>query len=166
MTRLPQIRTRPARRAPPKAAESASRIVARIAKKGGFADGRLVSHWREIMGDRLAGFAAPVGLTRKFGDGVLTIRVANGAAAAHLQHLAPQILERVNRFYGWNAAQKLKIVQGGRSCGAGRPSGALSRGPALKTAAPDGDPARAAAFADPEIGAAFARLGAYVRRGR
>ncbi|GAB4526111.1 MAG: DciA family protein [Parvularculaceae bacterium] len=166
MTRLTQFRTRPARRAAPKAAETASRIIARIAKKGGFADARLVEHWREILGDRLAEIAAPVDLTRKSGEGVLTIRVANGAAAAHIQHRAPQILERINRFYGWNAAQKLRIVQRGRARGPARKTAAALLGDGLKTAAAQGDPERAAAFSDPEIGAAFARLGARIRQRR
>lgn len=161
MTRLSQFRTRAARPGAPKAAVAASRIVGRLAKKGGFADDRLIEQWREIMGDRLADLAAPAGLARKSGEGVLTIRVANGAAAAHLQHLAPQILERINRFYGWNAAQKLRIVQRGKA-GDNRKAAAAAA-PKPSTAESEADPTRAAAFADPAIGAAFARLGAHIK---
>ena len=45
------------------------------------------------------------------GDGVLQVRVA-GPLAVELQHLAPQVLERVNTYLGYRAVTQLKLSRG------------------------------------------------------
>ncbi len=63
----------------------------------------------------LARLSQPVRLSRKATrdgqGGVLTIKV-EGAMALELQHLAPQIIERLNSYYGYPAIGKLNIIQG------------------------------------------------------
>ena len=43
--------------------------------------------------------------------GVLTVK-AEGAIALEIQHLAPQIIDRLNSYYGYAAIARLNIVQG------------------------------------------------------
>jgi hypothetical protein len=43
--------------------------------------------------------------------GELTVRVGSGAAATLLQHEAALVIERVNRFFGYNALSRMKILQ-------------------------------------------------------
>ncbi|MGC6512782.1 MAG: DUF721 domain-containing protein [Parvibaculales bacterium] len=96
-----------------------NRFLWKIAKpamrRRGFSDQTLIEHWPTIVGDNLAALSQPVRLSRKGmreGDGaVLTVKV-EGAMALEIQHLAPQIIERLNGYYGYPAIGKLNIVQG------------------------------------------------------
>ncbi len=85
--------------------------------KQGFAAHELVTHWPEIVGVEIAEYAEPVKLQwprGREGDApepaVLVLRV-EGPAAIEIQHLAPTILERVNRFLGWRAVAQLALRQ-------------------------------------------------------
>lgn len=70
--------------------------------------------WGEIVGPTLAQMTRPehyrpgTGLSN---NGQLTVRV-DGALALNLQHMSPQIVERVNAYFGYQAIARLKIVQG------------------------------------------------------
>jgi hypothetical protein len=88
----------------------------------GFADSSVHSHWAEIAGQELASWSEPVSLRwphrgpaadpeqAKHGA-VLTVKVES-AFALEMQHMAPQIVERVNRFIGWRCVEKLALKQG------------------------------------------------------
>lgn len=86
--------------------------------KRGFASGALLTQWPEIVGTEIAAYAEPFKLqwprgTHAAEDGeaaTLVLRV-EGPAAIEIQHLAPIILERVNRFLGWRAVARLSIRQ-------------------------------------------------------
>lgn len=84
-------------------------------RRRGFSDQTLIEHWPTIVGDNLAALSQPLRLSRKGmrdGDGaVLTVKV-EGAMALEIQHFAPQIIERLNGYYGYPAIGKLNIVQG------------------------------------------------------
>lgn len=75
-------------------------------RKHGPALGSLVADWSAVVGPALAEVTEPVRLTQ----GTLTLACA-GPVALELQHVAPQILERVNAHLGRPAAQRLRIVQ-------------------------------------------------------
>jgi hypothetical protein len=77
-------------------------------RQRGFVEAAVVNEWSSIVGERLAGMCCPERLTR---DGALRVR-AQGSAAPELQHLAPQVLERVAAFFGYAAANRLVIVHG------------------------------------------------------
>jgi len=87
--------------------------------KFGFADDHVITRWREIVGPEMARLTSPERLSRpqrtgKPGDtsgSTLTVRVA-GAAALEMQHMAPQIVDRINGFYGRPVVARLKLVQG------------------------------------------------------
>lgn len=85
-----------------------------VFKKYGTPRNELADIWPEIVGKTLADVTAPERYTPGTGlanNGVLTVRVA-GAIALDLQHMSPQILERVNAYFGYNAVGHLKLVQG------------------------------------------------------
>lgn len=83
-------------------------------RRFGFVQSSIVSRWAEIVGEKLAGASRPESIRFPPGtkqDGVLTL-VVRGAHAPMMQHVAPEIIERVNRFFGYAAVAKLTIRQG------------------------------------------------------
>lgn len=83
-------------------------------KRFGFVQSAIVSRWPEIVGENWARASAPESIRFPLGkkaDGVLTLTV-HGAHAPMMQHVAPEIVERVNRFFGYVAVAKLQIRQG------------------------------------------------------
>jgi hypothetical protein len=83
-------------------------------KRFGFIQSSIVSRWAEIVGERYAKVSSPESISfpggRKSG-GALTLLV-EGAHAPLIQHLAPMIIERVNRFFGHAAIDRLIFRQG------------------------------------------------------
>ena len=93
-------------------------LVADIAgttfKRFGFMQGAVVSRWSEIVGDRYARVSTPESIrfpAGKKAGGTLTLSV-EGAHAPLMQHLGPLIIERVNRFFGYEAISKIAFKQG------------------------------------------------------
>ena len=83
-------------------------------RRFGFVQSAIVSRWSEIVGERYAKVSSPESIRfpagRKLG-GVLTLLV-EGAHGPLLQHLSPLIMERVNRFFGHQAIDRLVFRQG------------------------------------------------------
>ncbi len=83
-------------------------------RKFGFVQHAIVSRWGEIVGQRYAGVSAPESIRfpqGKRSDGTLTLTVAS-AHAPMMQHVLPEIVERVNRFFGYSAVARVAIRQG------------------------------------------------------
>lgn len=83
-------------------------------RRFGFVQGSIVSRWSEIVGDRYAKVSSPESIrfpTGKKAGGVLTLLV-EGAHAPLIQHLTPMIVERVNRFFGYAAINRIVFRQG------------------------------------------------------
>ncbi len=83
-------------------------------RRFGFVQGSIVSRWAEIVGERYAKVSSPESIrfpTGKKGGGVLTLLV-DGAHAPLIQHLTPMIVERVNRFFGYAAINRIVFRQG------------------------------------------------------
>jgi hypothetical protein len=106
--------------APPRAnrARAVSDIVPDVGRAAfrrfGFVQSSVVSRWREIVGDRYASVSSPESIRFPPGrrsDGVLTL-VVEGAHATMMQHVAPEIAERVNRFFGYRAVDRVSFRQG------------------------------------------------------
>lgn len=132
----------------------------------GFASTELVTRWQEIVGPEIAAHSEPekIQWPRPVGDalpepGILVLRV-EGPTAVEVQHLSRIILDRVNRFFGWQAVADLRLRQA----------------PLARRAAPPAplppDPAATARMAatlgdieDEDLRQALARLGAAVRQG-
>lgn len=83
-------------------------------RRFGFVQSSIVSRWREIVGERYAGVSSPESIRfppGKRSDGLLTL-VVEGAHAPMMQHVAPVIVERVNRFFGYAAVARVSFRQG------------------------------------------------------
>ena len=82
-------------------------------QKRGFMQGEIITRWREIVGNELADCTSPEKLSFPRSErraGTLQVRVA-GAAALALQHEEPQVIQRINRFFGYGAVARLKLIQ-------------------------------------------------------
>jgi hypothetical protein len=85
--------------------------------KQGFAATELVTRWPEIVGPEISAHCEPekIQWPRPYGSddqqpGTLVLRV-EGPTAIEIQHLSKIILERVNRFFGWQAVTDLRLRQ-------------------------------------------------------
>ncbi len=83
----------------------------------GFASRELVTRWADIAGAEIAAHCEPTKIQWPRGAGddepepaTLVLRV-EGPAALEIQHLSAVILERVNRFFGWQAIGRLALRQ-------------------------------------------------------
>jgi hypothetical protein len=133
--------------------------------KQGFASRELVTRWAEIAGAEVAKFSEPLKIQwprpvegQPEQPATLILRV-EGPMALEIQHSSDAILQRVNRFFGWNAIGKIALRQA-----------PLSRPKVRKTIAPL-DPAAVArvgqtlgSVEDEELREALARLGAAIKR--
>ena len=83
-------------------------------KRFGFVQASIVSRWAEIVGERYAKVSCPESIRFPAGRksaGVLTLLV-DGAHAPLIQHLTPMIVDRVNRFFGHSAIDRIVFKQG------------------------------------------------------
>ncbi|WP_231638956.1 DUF721 domain-containing protein [Sphingomonas profundi] len=125
-------------------------------RRFGFVQSSVVSRWPEIVGDRYAGVSTPESIRFPHGkraEGVLTL-VVDGAHAPMMQHVAPAIVERVNRFFGYQAVARVAF----RQAAAAPPPPAPRRAPPSLRPVPVelGDSLRA--IGDPELRACLASL--------
>ncbi len=89
-------------------------IGGRSFKRFGFVQSSIVSRWGEIVGERYAKVSSPESIrfpNGKKAGGALTLLV-EGAHAPLIQHLTPMIVERVNRFFGYAAINRIVFRQG------------------------------------------------------
>lgn len=80
----------------------------------GFAEAGLITEWAAIVGNDVARMSRPAQLAFPRGErkgGVITVE-CGGAAALELQHLKPQILDRINSHFGYAAIAELRFKQG------------------------------------------------------
>jgi hypothetical protein len=92
-------------------------------RRFGFVQSSIVSRWAEIVGERYAKVSLPESIKFPLGKkagGVLTLMV-EGAHAPLIQHLTPIIVERVNRFFGYAAINRIVFRQGRPPAPAPRP---------------------------------------------
>ena len=83
-------------------------------RRFGFVQSSVVTRWVEIVGPRHARVCAPEAIRFPPGekaDGILQL-VVIPAHAPLIQHVVPEIIERVNRFFGYKAVAKVKLRQG------------------------------------------------------
>jgi len=83
-------------------------------RRFGFVQSSVVTRWPEIVGPHHARVCAPEAIRFPPGeksDGILQLVVVP-AHAPLIQHVTPEIMERVNRFFGYKAVSKVKLRQG------------------------------------------------------
>lgn len=128
-------------------------------RKFGFIQANVVSRWGEIVGERYAQVSLPESIRfpagRKSG-GTLTLLV-EGAHAPLIQHLGPMIVERVNRFFGYEAVAKIVFRQGRLPAA---PVPAAAKRPMSPVPKELGEGLRE--IADPELRACLTSLAAHI----
>ena len=83
-------------------------------RRFGFVQSSVVTRWPEIVGDRHARVCSPESIRFPPGektDGILQL-VVLPAHAPLIQHVIPEIMDRVNRFFGYKAVVRVKLRQG------------------------------------------------------
>ena len=127
-------------------------------RRFGFVQSAIVSRWAEIVGERYARVSCPESIrfpTGRKSGGALTLLV-EGAHAPLIQHLTPMIVERVNRFFGYAAIDRIVFRQGKPPAPAARP-----KRPGLAPVPRElGEGLRE--IADPELRACLESLGAAI----
>jgi len=83
-------------------------------RRYGFIQSSVVSRWPEIVGERYAKVSLPESIRFPRGEkegGTLHLLVS-GAHSTLMQHITPEIIERVNRFFGYGAIGQVRFRQG------------------------------------------------------
>ena len=138
-------------------------------KRHGFASTEIVTHWDDIVGPEIAAHCEPIKITwprqataddGEAPDPATLVLRCEGPAAIEIQHLAGVIVERINRFLGWRAIDRVALRQAPLARRAKpRPPPAIDAAEARRIAEQMTD------IADDDLRAALGRLGAAVKRG-
>lgn len=136
--------------------------VQKAAEGRGFAVARLLTHWSEIAGPQLATVTRPVRISHSRGGfGATLTLLTTGPMAPMVEMQLPQLRERVNACYGYNAVQRITLTQ---TAATGFAEGQARFSPAPR-APQQPDPACvqqadrvARQFDDPTLAQAMARL--------
>lgn len=83
-------------------------------RRFGFVQSSVVTRWPEIVGETHAKVCTPESIRFPPGeksDGIMQL-VVLPAHAPLIQHVIPEIIERVNRFFGYKAVVRVKMRQG------------------------------------------------------
>ena len=98
-------------------ADILGKTINELFAKQGFASRELITRWAEIVGPEVANHAQPLKIQwvrpvegQPEEPATLVLRV-EGPAALDIQHASSVIIERVNRFLGWNAVGRLALRQ-------------------------------------------------------
>jgi hypothetical protein len=161
--------SKPARGFPRPLSEFLGNTMSGALKAQGFASTEIIVRWADIVGAEIAAHSEPMKINwsrvkNDAGDedrgepATLVLRV-EGPAALEIQHLSAVIVERVNRFFGWQAIGRLALRQ------------APLRRRTPKAPPPPPDPAVTARLAagmpkieSEDLRDALARLGAAIKR--
>lgn len=117
-TRKPKAQPRAYQRPRGGPAKQVSDLVPQIGRAAfrrfGFVQSSVVTRWPEIVGEHHAKVCSPESIRFPPGEkaeGVLNL-VVLPAHAPLIQHVLPEIAERVNRFFGYRAIARIKMRQG------------------------------------------------------
>lgn len=91
-----------------------SNLGAKLLGKQGLMEMKLLTSWKNIVGDELSQYSMPERISFKKDmrtDGTLHLFVLSGAFAIEIGHKSPIILEKINTFFGYNAISQIKITQ-------------------------------------------------------
>ena len=135
-------------------------------KTQGFASTEIIARWADIAGPEIAAHSEPMKIAwprhaeaeTSAEPATLVLRV-EGPVALEIQHLAAVILERVNRFFGWQAIGRIALRQAPLRRRQ-RPKPPPPPDPAVAARIAEGLPA----IEDEDLRQALGRLGAAIKR--
>jgi hypothetical protein len=90
------------------------RIVKPVFKARGLMEGKIITHWHQIVGEKFARLALAESITFPRGkktEGTLHLSVTSSGAML-LHYAQDLILEQVNTFFGYKALSKLRMTHG------------------------------------------------------
>ncbi len=94
--------------------QSVNRVTTPALRRRGFAEAAIVTDWPTIVGRPLCDHTRPSRIVFPRGErleGTLHL-VVTGAFAPEVQHLAPQIIERINGHFGYRAIARMELHHG------------------------------------------------------
>ena len=120
--------------------QSINRVTTPALRRRGFAEAAIVTDWPTIVGRPLCDHTRPSRIVFPRGErleGTLHL-VVTGAFAPEVQHLAPQIIERINGHFGYRAIARMELhhgrVDAARAGGAIPDAAGVEPGPAVTEA--------------------------------
>lgn len=129
-------------------------FLSRYDRKGGLRLVRLWRQWPQVVGAEVAELARPVGHK----DGALILAAEDSVAAQQLSYYAPELLARVNDFFGEEVFDKVRFeLLDGRAPLDGNPAPQAGPGPETR---------RADAFRPPQVGSLVAEADPETAAGR
>jgi hypothetical protein len=159
---------KPARSGGPKAlADSLRKVTRQALGQRSLAEQSLILDWPSIAGGDIAVMCTPQRLSFQHRDrrrdGTLTLKVQPGQAT-RLQHLEPQLIERINGYLGYRAIARLRLLHGSAPpAGTPEPSPEAPVEDPVPPEAKIGEAETGQEIADPALRAALARLGRAVK---
>lgn len=145
------------------------KVASKAFEKFGFHSAEIMAEWPRVAGAELAAFTAPerikwprmvdgsdAGVGRS-GGATLVLRVAP-ARALDVEYRTGEIIDRINRYFGYRAISQLRIVQAPIA----PDDGATAEAPLAGGSRPPAPPAALPEDADPPIRAALEGLWASI----
>lgn len=80
--------------------------------KRGFAQIELVTRWPEIAGTELSVHCVPLKFSVTASGAAVLSLLADDRAALELQHQTPKLIDKINRYFGYAAVSKIKVIAG------------------------------------------------------
>ncbi|MBN2752816.1 MAG: DUF721 domain-containing protein [Rhodospirillaceae bacterium] len=104
------------RRRPHPLGMAVAAVVRPIVGRKGFVEADILTRWSEIAGTEIATHSRPQRLSKprsgEVGGPILLIRVASAPFATLLRHQETELCDRINRYFGFIAVTRVKIVLG------------------------------------------------------
>jgi len=83
-------------------------ITKEIFKKRGFKEQKVLTNWKDIVGDEISSYTIPESLTQN----KLLIVKCSSSHALEFQYAIPKIMERITLMMGYKAVMDIRIKQG------------------------------------------------------
>jgi hypothetical protein len=145
-------------------ADLVAACVTDVFERQGFTSREIVTHWDDIVGPEIAALAEPIRMQwvrnrdpDESAPATLVLRV-EGPAAIEIQHMSAVIVERVNRYLGWQAVGGIALRQAPLARRRKPPRPRIDESTAAAIAA------QMTGIADEGLRTALGRLGAAIKR--
>jgi hypothetical protein len=146
-------------------ADLVATCVTDVFQRQGFTSCEIVTHWDDIVGPEISDLAEPIRMQwirsrdpDESPPATLVLRV-EGPAAIEIQHMSGVIVDRVNRYLGWQAVGGLALRQAPLQRRRRKP-----KRPKIDEIAAAAITAKMTGIVDPGLRMALGRLGAAIKR--